>query len=264
MFHPMSKTEHNLHTAPDSRQALVEAIEAHIARTGLTRTGFGRAALGDASFLGRIARGSGVRLGTADKVLGFMGMEPLGPRFRREIEVFMAVTRTKPHLLGEQAMRDPSFVIRLRRGRSATLKTVDRLRAWMTDNASPKERAAVLAAVEDRLPRTCSGGAPAVPVEREEQGETEMSDIYMNTNAAAAFLGLSTRTLERYRTTGAGPVFHRFGNRVRYLLADLKAWAASRRMRSTSDTSGDDNLDEREGSTSDTGGADDCESREDE
>ena len=58
---------------------------------------------------------------------------------------------------------------------------------------------------------------------------------YLSTRGAAEYLGLSTRTLDRYRVSGDGPVFHRFGGRVRYLRADLDAWAATRRRRSTSD-----------------------------
>ena len=216
-------------TIRNSRQALIDAIEAHIAREELTRTGFGMAALGDGSFLGRLGRGSDVRFDTADKVLAFMGEEPIGPRFLREIKAWLRVTRTKPHLFGEQAIGDPSFVHRLDRGCSATLATVDRVRAWMAANASAAEREAVRAAVED--------GAPAVPIDEAGQEEPEMDDsgCYMKTEEVAAYLGLSPRTLERYRWSGAGPEFFRFGNRVRYLRAHLVAWAAARRARSTSD-----------------------------
>ena len=58
---------------------------------------------------------------------------------------------------------------------------------------------------------------------------------YLNTLQAAAYLGLSTRTLDRYRVSGDGPVFHRFSARVRYLRVDLDAWAVTRRRVSTSD-----------------------------
>ena len=58
---------------------------------------------------------------------------------------------------------------------------------------------------------------------------------YLSTRQAAEYLGLSTRTLDRYRVSGDGPVFHRFGGRVRYLRVDLDAWAATRRRASTSD-----------------------------
>ena len=61
------------------------------------------------------------------------------------------------------------------------------------------------------------------------------ADKYLSTRQAAEYLELSTRTLDRYRVSGGGPVFHRFGGRVRYLRADLDAWAATRRRASTSD-----------------------------
>ena len=58
---------------------------------------------------------------------------------------------------------------------------------------------------------------------------------YLSTREAAALLGLSERTLERYRVTGEGPEYMKFGRRVRYEQADLDGWADRRRRRSTSD-----------------------------
>lgn len=58
---------------------------------------------------------------------------------------------------------------------------------------------------------------------------------YLSTRRAAEWLGLSPRTLDRYRVTGGGPVYHLFGTAVRYLRDDLDAWAETRRRRSTSD-----------------------------
>ena len=52
---------------------------------------------------------------------------------------------------------------------------------------------------------------------------------YLITREAAKYLGLSSRMLDRYRISGRGPVFHRFGGRVRYTREDLNAWAARRR-----------------------------------
>ncbi len=62
----------------------------------------------------------------------------------------------------------------------------------------------------------------------------DSSRHYMNTREVAALLGLSPRTLDRYRVSGDGPAFHKFGNRVRYLRADVEAWASKRRRQSTS------------------------------
>ena len=58
---------------------------------------------------------------------------------------------------------------------------------------------------------------------------------YLTPLEAARYLGLSTRTLSRYRSTGGGPAFHMFGARVRYLRADLDRWAAARRWTSTAE-----------------------------
>lgn len=43
---------------------------------------------------------------------------------------------------------------------------------------------------------------------------------------AAAYLNLSRRRLDRYRTEGNGPRFRKFGQKVVYTIADLDAWSA--------------------------------------
>ena len=58
---------------------------------------------------------------------------------------------------------------------------------------------------------------------------------FFDTRRAADYLGLSHRTLDGYRVSGAGPAFHRFGNRVRYRRLDLDAWAAKRRATTTAE-----------------------------
>ena len=64
---------------------------------------------------------------------------------------------------------------------------------------------------------------------------TDRGTIYLTAREAARHLGLSTRTLDRYRVSGEGPVFLRFGGGVRYLREDLDDWARTRRRKSTSD-----------------------------
>lgn len=63
---------------------------------------------------------------------------------------------------------------------------------------------------------------------------TIQSDL-MTTKEAAAYLRLSRRTLERYRVTGQGPVFLKFGRLVFYRRSDLDRWKENRVRRSTSD-----------------------------
>jgi hypothetical protein len=52
---------------------------------------------------------------------------------------------------------------------------------------------------------------------------------------AATLLGLSPRTLERYRCTGFGPVYRKLGRRVLYRPSDLEVWIERRLRSSTSD-----------------------------
>ena len=58
---------------------------------------------------------------------------------------------------------------------------------------------------------------------------------FLRTPEAARFLGLSGRTLEKHRTYGTGPKYHKIGGRVVYALDDLKAWADRGAKTSTSD-----------------------------
>lgn len=48
---------------------------------------------------------------------------------------------------------------------------------------------------------------------------------FVRTQQAAAYLGLSHRTLEKHRTYGTGPAYRKLGGRVLYAIDDLLAWA---------------------------------------
>lgn len=57
----------------------------------------------------------------------------------------------------------------------------------------------------------------------------------MSEREAAAFLGLSPRTLQAYRVDGGGPVYRRVGVRkLGYMRSDLLAYLNSRQWSSTS------------------------------
>ena len=57
----------------------------------------------------------------------------------------------------------------------------------------------------------------------------------LNTEEAAKRLGLSPRTLERYRVSGEGPEFLKLGRAVRYAVSKLNRWLERCTRRSTSD-----------------------------
>ena len=229
-----------------TQAALIRLLDAYRVRQGLSARRLGAEALNDPGLASTLRRGRTLRLSSADRLLAFIGEAPLGPRFRCEVEAFLTMTRTKRAVFGLEAAGDPSFVARLMAGASPTLATVDRVRAWMRAHASDAERRAIARAVDEAFPATASHVQALAPFpvrvvtdtdSSTTEGDLPMRDhtTYLDTRAAAAHLGLSPRTLDRYRVSGEGPAFYKLGTRVRYRLADLEAWAESRRRRSTSD-----------------------------
>ena len=255
-------------------QEFLEALRDFLEETGMAHSRLGLEATGDPTLVRRIRQGQAPRLDTADRVLAFMGRETLGDAFRREVDAFLEVTRIKPYLFGRSAAGNPSFVVDLRRGRAPRLDTMERVRTWMRANCTGEERRAIRAlaagggsggrdatrttrtnnatnatnstktderadkAGDDREMRKTNRGnrnGAGNGIRGTDDGTGEEEPVYLDTRAAAAFLGLSPRTLDRYRVSGDGPEFFRFGNRIRYLKSDVAAWAAARRVRSTSD-----------------------------
>ena len=86
-----------------------------------------------------------------------------------------------------------------------------------TEGRAPAQDESVLAA---RAPR--------------ETGMTEET-VYLTPQQAARILGLSAKTLARYRVKAKGPVFVKLEGRVRYLRKDLDEWVIGRRRASTMD-----------------------------
>lgn len=66
-----------------------------------------------------------------------------------------------------------------------------------------------------------------------------MSDYWyglIDEKAAAGFLDLTDRTMQKYRQTGDGPEYIFISSRcLRYRRADLRTWAEARMRKSTSD-----------------------------
>ena len=211
---------------PNLERKLRALLGAFLEDTSTSARRFGVEALGDPGFMASLDRGRGPGLRTVDRLLAFMGLAPVAPAFRREVEAFLRATGTKGYVLGELALNDPSFVDRLRRGASFRLSTVARARAWMAREASAPARAAMRRAVAD---------APLLGEAHDDtpQGDRDMNHAngeFLSTRKAAAALGLSPRTLDRYRETGRGPAYHRFGQRIVYRRGDLEAWATKRRV----------------------------------
>jgi hypothetical protein len=60
-------------------------------------------------------------------------MPMISHQFREQVEAFLEAHGFKPTEFGRQAVGDPSFVLGLRRGRSPTLVTADKVLSFMAD-----------------------------------------------------------------------------------------------------------------------------------
>ena len=99
--------------------------------------------------------------------------------------------------------------------------------------SDPYEQAQVLAKIaEAQAAKGYAGG----PGGRGAGSATGIGgNLYLTTHEAAAYLRLSSRTLERHRVEGTGSRFVKLGRRVVYRRSDLDDWAASQTFRSTSE-----------------------------
>lgn len=59
-------------------------------------------------------------------------------------------------------------------------------------------------------------------------------DGFIPETEAADFLCQSVRTIQKWRVTGAGPEFYKFGRSVRYRRRELTDWVEARRKAHTS------------------------------
>ena len=210
-------------------------VSAFLGRSKIKRRELGERALGEPGFVAGLNRGASPQLDAADRMLRFMDIAPIGPRFRREVEAFLiaARVRTRATALGTKAVGNSSFVRDLRNGASPTLDSVGRVRSWMHGFADEFERTGIvwLLASDITIPPY---GLPAAfpPWTEDDEGIGKLDEnTFLSTHDAAAFLGVSVQTLKHYRVIGGGPAFHKFGGRVLYARFDLEAWSKARHRR---------------------------------
>ena len=214
-------------------QRLRQTIHGYLESQSISGRRFGKEALGDPGFVASLKHGRRLMLNTADRLLKHMGLEPIGPAFEREVDIFLDAGCAKAYMLGEQAANDANFVARLRdEDSSFYLETVEKVHVWMWARAGKAAAAAMGEAISDApfLKEIDVQAAKYAGQEAGRGGSREDDDCFLNCDEAAAYLGLSVRTLERYRENDTGPSYHRFGQRVLYTKPDLRKWAAKRRI----------------------------------
>lgn len=62
--------------------------------------------------------------------------------FTDDVEKFLKRTGVEPTIFGREALGDPSFVFDLRKGRSPSARTMDKVRDWIRDWKAPDKEAA--------------------------------------------------------------------------------------------------------------------------
>ncbi len=203
----------------DTAQDLRNTVRRFLKRTGISPSKLGRAAVKNPSFVFRLLKGSSPRLKTADRVLKAMGLEPIGPRFRREMEAYLKITGANRSAPGREVLKDTSFVKRVLKGRSPQLKTMDRVRDWMRQSTNVEEW------------RLIEVAGAAENASAGDDGETLWPDLgegpYMNPCEVASVLNVTERTLGRWRDEGRGPEFYQDGRFVRYARAKVDSWMRS-------------------------------------
>ena len=203
----------------DTAQELRNTVTRYLERTGVAPSQLGRKAVNNPSFVAKFLNGSSPQLKTADRVLKTMGLEPIGPRFRREMEAYLTITGACRSTPGKEVLNDSSFVRRVLKGGSAQLETMDRVRDWMRQSTNAEEwrLIEIAGASDDALPPGLDEGPNMYPCE------------------LASELKVTERTLLRWRERGKGPEFYRSGRFVRYARAKVDSWLRSIEGSSTPD-----------------------------
>ncbi len=220
-------------------------IETFLSNSSMSGKQFGQLVFDDPDFVANLQRGHPLMLDAADRALLFMAEPPIRPAFRREVEIFLAITGTTGSALGRKSAGDPAFVEMLQEGRPPRLSSVQKVRAWMRESASDAQRDAIARAIADgteiepalsddpaALDTLVDRGASPCSDRQDSTEQAYLEDnrqIFLSTHEAAAFLNLSSSTLARYRTIGGGPAYYKLGGRVLHTRADLLAWAWVRR-----------------------------------
>ena len=106
-----------------------QAVQAHLARTGMSKRKLNAFAVGDPSLIPRLMAGGSTKLHTADALLRYMDQPPIGPKFASEVDAFLSETGIGERQFGSKAADDPSFVTKLRNGAGLRLYTVERVQA---------------------------------------------------------------------------------------------------------------------------------------
>jgi sulfate adenylyltransferase subunit 2 len=100
-------------------------------------------------------------------------MDTVAQSFLTEIEQFLATAGLEPTALGKNALGDPNFVFDLRKGRSPSTRTIDKVRSWIAQQTAPAAAKAAPRAVNQSLTHLERLEAESIHIIREVAAECE-------------------------------------------------------------------------------------------
>ena len=100
-------------------------------------------------------------------------MDTVAQSFLTEIEQFLASAGIEPTALGKQALGDPNFVFDLRKGRSPSTRTIDKVRSWIAQQKTPATAAPASRPASQNLTHLERLEAESIHIIREVAAECE-------------------------------------------------------------------------------------------
>ena len=159
-------------------------------------------------------------------------MATLEEQFNSRVSAFLARTGIAPTALGMQALGDPSLLRQVERGRSPSLRTADRVLAFIAAYDSDPGGA------RDPPPRPRRRRSPPRPgrtegsraeTERPMKRKTDLPPRVLRCPEVEARTGLSRSTIYRWRVAGRFPQTIPLGKRsVGWIEAEVDAWIRDR------------------------------------
>ena len=159
-------------------------------------------------------------------------MVTLEEQFNTQVDAFLGSTGVKPTTLGLRALGDPNLMRQIERGRSPTLRTADRVLAYIAGYKLDSGGARAPPGGPGRPRRRArarkkkrSGAMSEQPTDNRTRPRTRLLRI----SEVEAQTGLSRSTIYEWSADGRFPPPVRLSDRVvRWVEADVEAWIRER------------------------------------
>ena len=162
-------------------------------------------------------------------------MQTLEEQFNTRLNAFLGSTGLRPTTLGMQAVDDPSLLRQIERGRSPSLRTADRILAFMaayeqdSGGARAPPRAAWPASGSRRRGARKNEDRSRAMSEQPIEQRTNPPIRFLRISAVEALTGLSRTTIYDWSAQGRFPRAVRLSERaVRWIESEVEEWMDER------------------------------------